>query len=113
MQRWGDDALLRDRERPRESFSVFYRRHVTNVLAFYARQGVPVTQAGDLTAETFAAALLGRDRYAARRPSATPWLLGIAGRKLADSHGRGPRDTGVRLRPGLERVESAGSDRAA
>jgi RNA polymerase sigma factor (sigma-70 family) len=104
--------LLRDRDRPRESFAVFYRRHVTVVLAFYARRGVQAAQAGDLTAETFAAALVARRRYRAEHESARPWLLTIAARKLLDGHRRLRREERLALRLGLERIELDDRDRA-
>jgi RNA polymerase sigma-70 factor (ECF subfamily) len=112
LQRWADERLLADRDQPRESFAVFYRRHVTAVLAFYARRGVPAQQAGDLTAETFAAALVGRRRYRPDRDSARPWLLTIAERKLVDSQRRLGRDQRLTRRLELERIPLDDDDRA-
>lgn len=112
LERWSDEQLLGDREQPQESFAVFYRRHVTAVLASYARRGVPASLAGDLTAETFAAALVARRRYRPERESALPWLLTIAERKLLDGHRRRRRDDRVTQRLGLERVELNDTDRA-
>jgi DNA-directed RNA polymerase specialized sigma24 family protein len=81
---WDDERLLRSRTAPDETFATFYRRHVRVILGFYAQRRVDVTIAGDLTAETFAAALLARYRYKAQQPSARAWLLTIASNKLAD-----------------------------
>jgi RNA polymerase sigma factor (sigma-70 family) len=60
-----------------EAFGVFYRRHERTVGAFFMARVRDPELAADLTAETFAAALIGAGRYV---PSAPPvaWLLGIA-----------------------------------
>lgn len=86
MRTWDDRRLLADRDRPGESFAVFYRRHATSVLAFYARRGVDAAKAGELTAETFAAALEDRYRFRSDRPSAASWLHAIATCKLTFRH---------------------------
>jgi DNA-directed RNA polymerase specialized sigma24 family protein len=85
IQRWDDARLLADEERPGESFAVFYRRHATSVLAFYARRDIDPRRAGRLTAETFASALADRYRYSSDRASAAPWLHAIASCKLTFS----------------------------
>ncbi|WP_320669576.1 RNA polymerase sigma factor [Patulibacter defluvii] len=109
---WSDARLLADRAQAEESFAVFYRRHVTVVLAFYARRGVEPALAGDLTAETFAAALLARRRYQARHENARPWLLTIAANKLTDHARRRRRDDAARRRLGIEQVALTERDRA-
>lgn len=101
---WGDDRLLHSREAPADTFATFYRRHVLVVLAFYAQRGVDASVAGDLTAETFAAALLARYRYHHDRPSARPWLLTIANNKLVDHIRRSARESTARERLKLESV---------
>ncbi|MGX6448571.1 sigma factor [Patulibacter sp. S7RM1-6] len=88
IRTWDDRRLLADRERPGESFAAFYRRHATGVLAFYARRGVDAPRAGELTAETFAAALEDRYRFRSDRPSAASWLHAIATCKLTFRHER-------------------------
>jgi RNA polymerase sigma factor (sigma-70 family) len=102
---WDDGALLREVERFEDAFEVFYRRHVQAVLAFFAAQGVDTTDAADLTAETFAAAIAASRRY---RPEAAParsWLIGIAEHKLLD---RGRRY--YRQREAHERLEARAGD---
>jgi len=45
------------------AFARFYRRHVRGVIAFFHRRTGDAETAADLTAETFAAALVARRRY--------------------------------------------------
>src|SRR5215211_515329 len=81
-----DDELLASRELG--SFAVFYRRHVEGVLAFFARRTRDAELAADLTAETFAGALVARGRFDPGRGSAPAWLYGIALHKLAHARRR-------------------------
>jgi RNA polymerase sigma-70 factor (ECF subfamily) len=68
-----------------EAFDVLYRRYVTPVYRYcYARTG-GVSDAEDLTAQTFLAVLEGIQRYQGRG-SFPAWLFGIARRKCADFH---------------------------
>lgn len=96
--------------RPGDSFTVFYRRHVADIIRFFARRGVNAAQAADLTAETFAAALLARKKYDASRGEPRGWLFGIAANKLADSRRRWVREDRARRRLGLERPELSDGD---
>jgi DNA-directed RNA polymerase specialized sigma24 family protein len=73
-----DDALLVAAVDDPEAFAQFYRRHVRGVLAYFRRRAPDADTAADLTAETFAAALEGRHRYAPARGPALGWLYGIA-----------------------------------
>jgi RNA polymerase sigma-70 factor, ECF subfamily len=82
-----DDELLTATDAA--SFEQFYRRHFESVLAFFARRTHDPEVAADLTAETFAAALLARRRYRPGRGRADSWLFSIAYRKLSDSRRRG------------------------
>jgi RNA polymerase sigma factor (sigma-70 family) len=62
-----------------EAFREVYRRHERSVATFLIRRTRNAEQAADLTAETFAAALLKADRF--RDECGQPaigWLLGIA-----------------------------------
>jgi RNA polymerase sigma factor (sigma-70 family) len=98
-----DAALLAAAEGAGEAFAVFYRRHVDVVLRVCARRGLSATEAADVTAETFVAALRARRRYRPRAGSARSWLLGIASHKLADDARRRARDSralrGLELEP--------------
>jgi RNA polymerase sigma factor (sigma-70 family) len=102
---WDDAALLREGDRAAEAFAVFYRRHVEAILRFFAKRRVDVTDAGDLTAEVFAAALMARCRYREDIGAARAWLLGIAAHKLADRGRRWAREQSARQRLGLEAIE--------
>jgi RNA polymerase sigma-70 factor (ECF subfamily) len=82
-----DDELLAAGDP--QSFAAFYRRHVNWVLGYLQRRTRNPELAADLTAEVFAAALLGRRRYRPRDGHANSRLFRIALNKLADSQRRG------------------------
>jgi DNA-directed RNA polymerase specialized sigma24 family protein len=104
-----DEQLLARTRREPSAFGVFYRRHEERMRGYFlARVGDPDV-AADLTAETFAAALLSAHRFRRRRKEpASAWLFGIARNNLAMSRrsGRverapppGPRACTTSLRP--------------
>ena len=76
-----DEALLLSGEL--EDFGRFYDRYVSSLLAFFQRRVLDPEAAADLTAETFAAAMVARPRFRAEA-TAVGWLFGIARHKLAD-----------------------------
>lgn len=100
-----DDALLVAAVDDPEAFAQFYRHHVRGVLAYFRRRVPDAETAADLTAETFAAALEGRRRYAPERGPAAAWLYGIARRRLIASQRRGRVERGARRRMGMARIE--------
>jgi RNA polymerase sigma factor (sigma-70 family) len=104
LEHWDDGALLAERNRAAASYAIFYRRHVRRVLGYFAREGLDAADAADLTAETFAAALLARRRYRAELGAASAWLLGIARNKLADSRRRLARERRAQRRLAMEPV---------
>src|SRR5687768_14533136 len=53
----------------REAFGMFYDRHARAVLEYFARRTRDPESAADLTAETFAAAIVARRRF---RPGPMP-----------------------------------------
>jgi RNA polymerase sigma-70 factor (ECF subfamily) len=95
------------------AFERFYRHHFPRVLAFFAHRTRDPELAADLTAETFAAALAGRDRYRPERGPADGWLFGIAFHKLADAQRRGYAEDRARRRLGMERLDLTDEDIAA
>lgn len=95
-----DDATLlaaaaRGDER---AFEAFYRRHLAAVTGFHLRRTGRRELAFDLTAETFAAVVVGLGRFDPDRGSATTWLFGIAAHKLTDALRRGRVEADARHR---------------
>jgi RNA polymerase sigma-70 factor (ECF subfamily) len=73
-----DDELLGRTPKDPEAFGEFYARHETAVLGFMLRRTGEPELAADLTAETFAAALVSVRRYRPGPAPAAAWLYGIA-----------------------------------
>src|SRR5918997_3978242 len=92
------------------SFAVFYRRHVKDLVAFFMRRTRNAELAADLTAETFAAALVARARFDPGRGSASAWLFGIALDKLARVERREAAERRARRRLGMEWIELTDAD---
>jgi RNA polymerase sigma factor (sigma-70 family) len=104
-ERRSDVELLVATPKDAHAFAVFYRRHVNGILAFFrARVGEPEA-AADLMAETFAAALVGAQRYRPRKASPASWLYAIATHKLIDARRRGQVRDSARRRLQMERLE--------
>lgn len=78
-----DDARLANQARADpEAFAELYRRHVRSVYRYHLAHIGNVTDAEDLTSQTFLAALEGIRSYRGTAPYIT-WLMGIASRKRA------------------------------
>jgi RNA polymerase sigma-70 factor (ECF subfamily) len=88
-----------------EAFGAFYRRHVRRITAFHLARTHEAQDAADLTAETFAAALGGLDRFDAARGEPVAWLFGIARNRVAALRRRGAVEDRARRRMGLARME--------
>lgn len=104
------ELLLRSRDSG-SGFDEFYRRHRAAVLAFHSARVREPELAADLTAETFAAALLvvhDRSRDLPEHPTA--WLFTIAHSKCVDSYRRGQVEAQARQRLALERIELEDAD---
>jgi RNA polymerase sigma-70 factor (ECF subfamily) len=97
-----DDAALL--QGGADAFTAFYRRHEDAVLGFFVRRTGRADVAADLTAETFARALAGRDRFDPEQGDARGWLFGIARHLLARSLERGRVEDDVRRRLRMEPV---------
>jgi RNA polymerase sigma factor (sigma-70 family) len=93
-----------------EDFGRFYDRYVDMLLGYFARRVHDPEVAADLTAETFAAALVARRRFRRASTPAVAWLFGIAQHKLADYHRRGAAEDRMRRRLGMERVPVGAED---
>jgi len=87
----------------REAFGLFYDRHARAVLEYFARRTRDPESAADLTAETFAAAIVARRRFRPGPLPASAWLFGIARHKLADFQRRGSAEDRALRRLGVER----------
>ena len=99
-----DEALLQTARREPAAFGAFYRRHEDRVLSYFlARVGEPEV-AADLTAETFAAALVSSHRFRRRREPAVAWLFGIARNTLLMSRRQGRVEARARRRLGMAPV---------
>ncbi|PTL55364.1 RNA polymerase sigma factor [Paraconexibacter algicola] len=83
-------------------FARFYRRHEDAVLSFFLRRTGSSELAADLTAETFARALEGRQRFDPALGDVGSWLFGIARNLLALSLKRGRVDDETRRRLQME-----------
>lgn len=82
-----------------EAFGVLYERHVRAVYNFCFRRTADVSSAEDLSSAVFVEAWDLRARTELTRPSALPWLLGVA-HNLLRNHWRSAR----RRRAALERL---------
>ncbi len=80
-----DTELLLDARSRSEPFGVFYERHFAAVLAFFRRRVRGAEEAFDLTAETFAAALVALPRFQPGPEPPRAWLFAIARHKLHEA----------------------------
>jgi RNA polymerase sigma-70 factor (ECF subfamily) len=87
----------------REAFGIFYDRHARAVLEYFARRTRDPESAADLTAETFAAAIVARRRFRPGPEPASAWLFGIARHKLVDFQRRGRAENRALSRLRVER----------
>jgi RNA polymerase sigma-70 factor (ECF subfamily) len=81
-----------------QGFAAFYEEHEDAVLGFFLRRTGRAELAADLTAETFARALEGRDRFDESRGEVGAWLFGIARHLLVASLERGRVEDDARRR---------------
>src|SRR4051794_9271266 len=104
-----DDELIAATARgDGDAFASFYRRHLQLVLAYFRRRVDQPELAFDLTAETFAAALVASRRYRGGEPLG--WLLGIARNKLLESLRRGRVEAAARRALALQPIALDDSD---
>jgi RNA polymerase sigma factor (sigma-70 family) len=103
-----DDELLCSDDP--EAFGVFYDRHVKALLGYFARRTYDPEVAADLTAETFASALVARRRFKPGGAPAAAWLFAIGARRLADYQRRGRVEQRMRRSLEMERRSVSESD---
>jgi RNA polymerase sigma factor (sigma-70 family) len=78
------DLIRRSLTQP-DDFSALFDRYV-DVIHRYAARRLGVAAADDIVADTFLAAFRRRAAYDTTRPSARPWLYGIATTLIAQHH---------------------------
>ncbi|WP_051324606.1 RNA polymerase sigma factor [Candidatus Solirubrobacter pratensis] len=105
-----DDALLGWTPGDPDAFGAFYRRHEDSVLRYMVARVRDGELAADLTAETFAAALISAPRFRPRPEPATAWLFGIARNVLRSSLERRRVDDRARRRLGMPPLELSDED---
>ena len=86
-----------------EAFGEFYDRHARTLMGFFVRRTGDPEVAADLTAETFASAIVAQRRFKPEGAPATAWLFAIGMRRLADYRRRGQVDQRVRRSLEIER----------
>lgn len=86
------------------AFAEFYGRWLPLVTGYHLRRTRSRELAFDLTAETFAAVVVGLNRFDPDRGSPASWLFQIAEHKLVDSRRRARVESSARMRLGLEPV---------
>ena len=82
-----------------------YREHALPLTAFFLRRTRDAQTAADLTAETFACALEGAERFDPDKGEPVGWLYGIARNQLAVFERRHWVEEKARRRLGMERLE--------
>jgi RNA polymerase sigma factor (sigma-70 family) len=105
-----DEELLASHDT--EAFGVFYDRHARTLLGYFARRTSDPQAAADLTAETFASAIVAQDRYEVSGAPALSWLYTIAARRLADYHRRGAVEARMRRRVAMRTPRVSDDDAA-
>jgi len=105
------ELLARSRGGDHGAFGLLYERRRELVLAFLIKRTHDREVASDLTAETFAAALVAlTDRPPEISGSAAPWLLTIARNRLIDSYRHGRVESATRRRLAFEPAQASESD---
>ncbi len=99
-----DRDLLVIAKSDRDAFAELYRRHVGGVLAYFSRALGRSDLALDLTAETFASALLALPTYTPTAAPGRSWLYAIAHNRLVDSVRRGRVETRAREELGMQTI---------
>ena len=93
-----DEQLLAATAHDPRAFGEFYARHERAVFRFFYRYVQDAEVAADLSAECFAAALLGAGRFRGGDPPAVAWLFGIARNVLRRSAERRRVESRARAR---------------
>jgi RNA polymerase sigma factor (sigma-70 family) len=109
----GDAQLLRAARRDPEAFCRFYERHVLRLRSWLRRETGSTELANDLTAETFAQALVSLKRFTGREDEqAVAWLYAIARNLLYQYRRRQRVETSARDRLHMPVRDYGGFDEA-
>jgi RNA polymerase sigma factor (sigma-70 family) len=101
-----DAELLRAARKDPDAFGVFYARHADWVFRWLRIEVGDAETATDLTAETFAQALLSLGRFRGRESgSGTAWLFGIARNLRSQYFARLRVETKARTRLGMPIID--------
>jgi len=101
QDRRSDAELLAATAGEPRAFAVFYRRHVTAVLAYLLSRTRRPELAADICAEVFAATLERPGRYDPSRGAARSWLFSMASSRLIDAVRHGAVEDRARERLGM------------
>jgi DNA-directed RNA polymerase specialized sigma24 family protein len=93
-----------------EDFGRFYDRYADLLLGHFAKRVRDSEAGAELTAETFAAALVARRRFRRAETSAADWLYAIAQQVLADYQRCHAAPDRMRRRLAIEQVPVASAD---
>ncbi len=103
VRRVSDLELLRAARADPEAFGEFYRRHAVGLERWLRSQTPDLATAADLTAETFAQALVGLERFRGDDDGAAhAWVYGIARNLVRRYHRRGRVETATCRRLGIQ-----------
>jgi RNA polymerase sigma-70 factor (ECF subfamily) len=105
-----DAELLVASRRDADAFADFYRRHAERIVRYFAARVANPDAAGDLMAETFAAAFAAAPRYQPSDGPAVAWLFTIARSKLVDAYRRGAVQHRARRRLSMEPLVLSDAD---
>jgi len=103
-----DEELLASHET--DDFGVFYDRHVRALLGYFQRRTGDPQVAADLTAETFASAIVAQKRYVPTTAPALAWLYRIASLRLVDYQRRGAVERKLQRALSMERPRLSDED---
>ncbi|MEW9553721.1 RNA polymerase sigma factor [Nonomuraea sp. NPDC050783] len=108
----GDDASSIERSlREPEAFAEVFRRHAADITRYVTRR-LGADAADDVVAETFLAAFRQRHLYDLSRPSARPWLYGIATHLMGRHRRAEVRQLRILERTGTDPVAAPFTDRS-
>jgi len=96
-----DVELLAATRAGAEAFAVFYQRHFDGIVGYFWNRTRDRDHAAELTAETFAAALEGLDRFDPYLGNPSQWLYGIARNQLRTFWRRNKVSDRARARLGI------------